>query len=179
MKSSRSGRRALAVELGEVAEHAAADGDAGEGCARGRHQLWPRRGLGPDAPGQGAFQVDRRRDSDSVRANGDALDLALHIGEITAQRVEIVRRLALGIDARQDDLEHELGSECAGKLPIGLGETGVVALACIEGADEVGRPQRPERLDQIECRLGMGARDGQAHGRHPRHLTVVDRDGDG
>ena len=53
-------RRALAVQLGEVAEHAAAELAPGKAPARRRGKRLERRAWRPDAAGKGAFQVGRR-----------------------------------------------------------------------------------------------------------------------
>ena len=107
--------------------------------------------LGPDAAGQRAFQVAGRRDRDPGRADGDALDLALHVVQVAPQHLEIVGGLAVGVDAGKDDLEDEVGARGAGQLAVGLGEAGVVALARVELGDEVGRAERPQRLDQLRA----------------------------
>ena len=176
------GRRALAVELGEVAEHAAADRACpGSGAARGR-ELLPAGRLGPDAAGQRAFQIAGRRDRDPRRADADALDLALHVVQV-ARAAPRDRRSGLPAASTQGSTTSSTSSapSDAGELAIVLGEAGIVALAGVELGDEVTpAPAARSGSDQIQRRRACSAGDRQADGGHAvRPSRAFDSDGDG
>ncbi len=107
------GRRPLAVQLGEIREHAAAERLAGEGGARRAVDLG---GLGagrPDAAGQGAFQIRGRADRQLGELDAGLLDgipdprqIALHDGGIS-------RWPAVLVAAGEHRLQHQPG---AGRL---------------------------------------------------------------
>ena len=134
--------------------------------ARRCREAWIRRSTG-------------RRDGDAVRADGDALDLALHVVEVAAQHLGIGGRVPVRVDAGEHDLEHQLGTERAGEFAVALGEAGIVTFAGVELGHEVSRPQRPQRLQQVQGGPRMVAGHGQAHRRHPGDRPVVEADGDG
>ena len=54
-----------------------------------------------------------------------------------------------------------------------------MTLASVELGHEVSRPQRPQRLQQVQRGPRMVAGHGEADRRHPRDLPVVEADGDG
>ena len=67
-------RRTLAVELGEIAEHAAAEPRAGESAARGAVERDGGRAGRPGAARQRAFQIGRRRDQHDRERRTEARD---------------------------------------------------------------------------------------------------------
>ncbi len=159
-------RGAVAVELGEVGEDAAAHTNAGEGCARRAVDLVEVR----DAEGrdllQGELQEARLLRHDGVRREPGMR------GDLGGLRQLVGHRLLAG----HRDLQHDLGIEGLGQAAAGGERVRCIGIARVAFADEVPRPQRLEQVEPVAEVVALKVGDAEPDLRHVRSGLAAEGD---
>ena len=130
-------RHALAIQLGEESEHAAAQPDTGKGFARCRIELFKRWCRWARSAGQHGFQVTDRNHRDRRWLQAGLPDL---IGKILQFGLIL-------IDARDHDLQHAIR---AGRLAQDAVTVQLLEAVLLAGVDMADQKARRGELEQIE-----------------------------
>ena len=162
----RPGGRALAVELGEIGRHAAAEPRGREGGARRGVGLLEARHLRPRRVGLHRHHVLRREDRHRRRREA-------RLGGRRRERGELGR----GIEAAAgDDLEDDLGAGQLGEGAVAAEFGQAVAAAEVDLAGEPARREAREQVAGRERVLGLPGRNAEADRRAAVPLLAADGD---
>ena len=160
------GRRALAVQLGEKGEHAAAETNAGKGRAGRAVQVRERRRWRPGAAGQDALEVADRTDGQCREHQARVAHQAGEMGELGIE----------GVDAFDHDFELAL---CAGPLaqnPIAVQFLAAMPGARIELADQQTRCGPLEQVEIFDGRVDLLRGHAETCFRHALLRRLAERD---
>ncbi len=139
-------RDTLAVELGEIGKHAAAETKRREGRAGTGIDLFERRAVRPCAAGRRRLTVDGRRHHHRIEAEAGIKDLTGDLGQFQ-------RRI---VPAGQSDFQRRFAGKCRSNLGKGSERPGIVACERIVVEEERlggGQAAGGKSSETVSCRL--------------------------